>query len=140
MLGEVFPFYPIMYEVMSGLLLDNVNSCFSHKRKKKGTWSYYKENPLTSYTSWKKSHLFWVSMSPIQRTCKLAIENTEEKNILSWKGTKSVKIHIIVWLTQSFINKMAFSFVILVDKENQVKRKDINAYKRGNYILNYIKL
>lgn len=35
---------------------------------------------------------------------------------------------------------MAFSFVILVDKENQVKRKDINAYKRGNYILNYIKL
>ena len=35
---------------------------------------------------------------------------------------------------------MEFSFVILVDKENQVKRKDINTYKWRNYILNYIKL
>ena len=34
---------------------------------------------------------------------------------------------------------MAFSFVILADKENQVKRKDINVYKWGNYIPYYIK-
>lgn len=35
---------------------------------------------------------------------------------------------------------MAFSFVILGDKENQVKSTEINAYKWGNYILCYIKL
>lgn len=56
---------------------------------KKETWFYYKENPLTSYMAWKKSHLSWVSIIPIQRTSKLAIENAEEYKYPQLKDAKS---------------------------------------------------
>lgn len=79
-------------------------------------WSYYKGLPLTSYTTWKKSHLSWVCILPTHRTSKLTIENAEEHRYPQLKSTvcentyncmistnsplfKKRHFHLLYWVT-----------------------------------------
>lgn len=98
---------------------------------KRGMWSYYKGHPLASYTTWKKSHLSWVCILPTHRTSRLTIENAEEHSYPQLKSTKSVKIHIIVWLVQTVLYLKNGIFICYIGwQENQVKMKEMSKQNR----------